>query len=178
MLNQQLKTLKTKFAHLSPIEQQDCEEVLTTLILLMEESAKVQKPYLKEVRRYLSSKFNREQHRNEPLDLFKLRSLLGHRGKYPPAYHEQTSQAIWTILPELSAFNTLKHLENFLGYTLQATIISFAKIKTKRQLVAAYKKVYDTFDRATQEKVMQKLAVSALVAAPRDELKKFNEMIK
>jgi hypothetical protein len=178
MLDQQLKILKITFVHLSPGEQQDCEEVLKTLIRLIEESTKVQKPYLKEVRRYLSNKFNREQHNNEPLDLFKLRNLLVHRHKYPLEYHEQVSQVIWAMLPGLRYFETAEYLNNFLGNILHKTVANFDKISTKPQLVAAYKKLYEAFDRTKQEQVMKDLATSILRAAQRDELKQFNEIMK
>jgi hypothetical protein len=137
---------------------------------------------------YLSEKFTIDEFKNNPLDFYKLRELLVHGRnkakykKYKYYYHNILDKIIWIIIPELSYFKNLRNLSNFLGNFLNVNIkedeyiknmIIEHKLKTKEDVIDAYRNLYICFNEEKKLEVLRELGRGIFVVSTKEELKKF-----
>jgi len=187
MLNQTVENLEMVSAKLSLVKQREFEAVLWALNKLINMEVKHEKDYLKEVNKYLSNKIKREKNNEQPLDIFKLKNLIRHKKQYQVEYHEKLEALLWAMLPELSYFEKLDNLANFLGNCLRVDLpddkkihekISHQELTTRQQVVESYKSLYRQFELKRKHKALHELAQGVFTAATRKELTKFNQTFK
>lgn len=185
MLNQTLENLEMAYAKLSLVKQREFEAVLLTLDKLIDMEIKHDKDYLKEVNKYLSNKIKREKSNGQPLNIFKLKSLIRYKKQYPTEYHEKLETLLCAMLPELSYFKKLDNLANFLGNSLPVDLkddkeihekISHQELTTRQQVVESYQSLYQQFELEKQHKALHKLGRGVFTVATRKELTKFNKI--
>jgi len=187
MINKKLKILQDKFETLSVSEQKDFDKLLSYLIDLIE-SDSTDNNYIKDITKYLSKKIVREKSKNKPLDFSKLRNILVHGQykaeyrEYEAEYNQKLDKIIWIILPELSYFKNLQNLSNFLGNYLNVNIrededihnmITQQKLKTKEEVINAYRNLYSRFKGEKKMESLRELGRGVLVVATKQELNKF-----
>ncbi len=187
MINKKLKILQDKFETLSVSEQKDFDKLLSYLIDLIE-SDSTNNNYIKDITKYLSKKIVREKSKNKPLDFSKLRNILVHGQykaeyrEYEAEYNQKLDKIIWIILPELSYFKNLQNLSNFLGNYLNVNIrededihnmIRQQKLKTKEEVINAYRNLYSRFKGEKKMESLRELGRGVLVVATKQELNKF-----
>jgi len=187
MINKKLKILQDKFETLSVSEQKDFDKLLSYLIDLIE-SDSTDNNYIKDITKYLSKKIVREKSKNKPLDFSKLRNILVHGQykaeyrEYEAEYNQKLDKIIWIILPELSYFKNLQNLSNFLGNYLNVNIrededihnmITQQKLKTKEEVINAYRNLYSRFKGEKKMESLRELGRGVFVVATKQELNKF-----
>jgi len=187
MINKKLKILQDKFETLSVSEQKDFDKLLSYLIDLIE-SDSTNNNYIKDITKYLSKKIVREKSKNKPLDFSKLRNILVHGQykaeyrEYEAEYNQKLDKIIWIILPELSYFKNLQNLSNFLGNYLNVNIrededihnmITQQKLKTKEEVINAYRNLYSRFKGEKKMESLRELGRGVFVVATKQELNKF-----
>jgi len=187
MISKKLQILQDKYETLSVSEQKDFDKLLFYLINSIELNS-INKNFIKDITTYLSKKFAREKSKNKPLDFSKLRNMLVHGQneaeyrEYEDYYHKKLDKIIWIILPELSHFKNLQNLSNFLGNYLDVNakedenihdMIKHLKLKTKHEVVNAYRNLYSHFNGEKKIESLRELGRGVLVIATKKELDKF-----
>jgi hypothetical protein len=186
MINKKLKILQDKFETLSVSEQKDFDKLLSYLIDLIESDSTNNN--IRDITKYLSKKIVREKSENKPLDFSKLRNMLVHGQykaeyrEYEAEYNQKLDKIVWIILPELSYFKNLQNLSNFLGNYLNVNIrededihnmITQQKLKTKEEVINAYRNLYSRFKGEKKMESLRELGRGVLVVATKQELNKF-----
>ncbi len=177
MIEQQLSSIQKEYNRLKESEKKSFESILSTLLKLTEKSHESKKSYLKDIKKYLSGKLNRETQEENISTIFVLKSLLYKKNRYDDRVHALVVSVIWDLLVIMSDFKGNKEFYNFIGYFLRIDLSDGKIPETRQEIADAYRRIYETFTPEIQKERMKHLAASTFGAAKPSELRKFNDRI-
>jgi hypothetical protein len=177
MTYQHLNLIKRKYQELEPSEQKDFDVIISTLFELVEKSHDSNKNYLKDIKRYLSSKVKKEAQEDTISSIFVLKNLVYRKSKYDDEIHALVLSIIWDLLLVMQNFKSTTDFYNFIGYFLRVDLPDGKIPSTRQEIIDGYRRLYESFPTEVQKERMKDLAINTFGAARPSELKQFNNRI-